>query len=181
MTVTVGHITRVKGTDILIEAAPHILREVPEARFLLVGAGLPSYEPSLRQRVHELGLDGRFVFGGDRPDVPDMLEAADLFVLPSRSEGQPNALIEAMAMGLPSVATRVGGVPEVVSDGEEALLVPPEAPDALATACVSVLTSPSLGRRLGEAARSRARRERDVRAMVHRYEGLYEELLEGSA
>ncbi len=176
--VTVGHITRVKGSDVLAAAAPRILEQVPEARFLVVGEGDAPQEDELRQQVHDLGLDRRFLLAGDRSNVPDLLEAADLFVLPSRSEGQPNALIEAMAMGLPCVATRVGGVPEIVTDGEEALLVPSEAPDALAAACVSVLESPALARRLGAAARARAHREHDLGSMVRRYERLYEKLLE---
>ena len=107
------------------------------------------------------------------------MEAADLFVLPSRSEGQPNALIEAMAMGLPIVATRVGGVPELAAEGEEALLVPPESPPALAAACKLVLTSPELGQRLGAAARDRARRTHDAAVMARQYQRLYTDILRG--
>jgi len=175
--VSVGHITSVKGADVLLEATPRILEEVPEAKVLLVGGGPEAEEAALRRRVQELGLEGCFVFAGHRSDVPDMLEASDVFALSSRSEGQPNALIEAMAMGLACVSTSVGGVPEIVNDGEEALLVPSEDPDALGGACARVLRSPDLRQRLAAAARARVRREHDVTTMVGRYEDLYEGLL----
>ena len=173
--IKVGHLIPVKGTDILVEAAPRILAAVPEARFVVVGGG--SEEAKLRHRLEALGVTHRFLLIGPRHDVPDLLEAADLFVQPSRSEGQPNALIEAMAMGRPCVATRVGGIPELATDGVDALLVEPEAPEALAVACISLLLTPERARDLGASARARVRRERDVALMVRRYERLYEEAL----
>lgn len=177
--ITVTHITPVKGMDVLAEAAPRILEQLPETWFVVVGDGDEPDEASFRRLLDDRGLRDRFILAGDRTDIPDLLEAADLFVLPSRSEGQPNALIEAMAMGLPIVATRVGGVPELAADGEEALLVPPESPPALASACTSVLASPELGRRLGAAGRDRARRAHDAAVMARQYESLYTDVLGG--
>lgn len=174
----VGHLLPVKGTDILIEAAPRILAAAPRACFVIAGGG--PLGPKLRQRVTELGLADRFLFVGFHGDVPDLLEAADLFVQPSRSEGQPNALLEAMAMGCACVATRVGGIPELAADGVDVLLVEPESPEPLAAACISLLESPDRARALGASARSRVRRERDAALMVSRYERLYEEALRGA-
>ncbi len=175
--ITVTHITPVKGMDVLARAAPSVVERHPEVRFVVVGDGDEPDEASFRRLLDDLGLRDRFLLVGDRTDVPDLLEAADLFVLPSRSEGQPNALIEAMAMGLPIVATRVGGVPEVALDGEEAILVPPDSPEALASACASVLDSADLRCRLGASARARARREHDAAIMARQYEKLYGDIL----
>jgi glycosyltransferase involved in cell wall biosynthesis len=175
--ITVTHITPVKGMDVLARSAASIVERHPEVRFVVVGDGDEPDEASFRRLLDDLGLRDRFLLAGDRTDVPDLLEAADLFVLPSRSEGQPNALIEAMAMGLPVVATRVGGVPEVAADGEEAVLVPPDSPEALASACATVLASADLRCRLGTAARERARREHDAAIMARQYEKLYGEIL----
>lgn len=175
--VTVTHLSPVKGVDILVEAAERVCRDMPQALFLVVGVG--AEREAIAGSLARLGLEGRVRLLGERTDVPDLLEAADLFVLPSRSEGQPNAVLEAMAMGLPIVATRVGGVPELVRDGVEGVLVEPGSAGALAEACREVFASPDLGAGLGRAAQARARRDFGLGTMVRRYDSLYEDLLRG--
>lgn len=176
--VTVTRLSRAKGVDLLVEAAARIRCVLPRTLFLVVGSG--EEEERIAQRVAKLGLDARVRLLGERTDVPDILEAADLFVLPARSSGQPDALLEAMAMGLPIVATRVGGVPELVNDGEEALLVEPGGAEALAEGCLKLLTEPGLGARLGRAAQERVRGDFGLGRTACRYESLYEKLLGAS-
>ena len=118
---------------------------------------------------------------GHRDDVPDLLAAADLFALPSRFEGLPLALLEAMAAGLPAVATRVSGVAEVVEPGRTGLLVEPGAPAALAGALAHLLRRRDEAARLGAAARARAGREFGAGRMVGETWDLYRELLARAA
>jgi glycosyltransferase involved in cell wall biosynthesis len=175
---TVSHLTPIKGIDVLVEAAPAIRAAVPGAHFLVAGRGIE--QERVQRRIHALGLGKEFRLLGSYDDVPGLLEAADLFVLPSRSEGQPNAVIEAMAMGLPVVASRVGGVPEVARHDREALLVEPDEPERLAGACREVLTTPDLAERLGRAGRERARAEFSLPTMLRRYADLYADVARGA-
>jgi glycosyltransferase involved in cell wall biosynthesis len=112
-------------------------------------------------------------FLGHRDDVPAVLAAADVFVLPSRSEASPNSVIEAMAAGLPVVATSVGGIPELVTDGRTGRLVPPGDPSALAQALVDLLDHPGHAAELGRAARARIERTASFERMVADFESLY--------
>ncbi|HKI18887.1 MAG TPA: glycosyltransferase, partial [Isosphaeraceae bacterium] len=112
-------------------------------------------------------------FLGETRDIPAVLARARMFVLPSRSEGIPLTVLEAMARGLPVVATRVGGLAEVVEDGVTGLLVPPADPAALAAAIVGIWDDPNRGNRMGGAGRQRVVERFDVRTMVAGYEALY--------
>lgn len=141
-----------KGLDVLLEAFPLVLREVPSARLVVAGRE-GNQTPLLRTAVERLGLAGAVRFLGVRDDVPDLLCAADVFVLPSRWEGLGSVLLEAMALEAPIVASDVPAVREVVGDGEEARLVPPERPDALASRIVATLAD-------ARGAADRARRAR---------------------
>lgn len=157
----------------LLAAMTKVRRSVPDVRLVLVGHG--ALEDEVRTAVARRGLDDVVVFAGYRDDVPRLVSAFDVFVLSSAFEGLPIALIEAMALGRASVVTAVGGVPEVVLDGREALLVPARDPDALADALVTVLRDEGLRRRLGRAARERARAF-DIRSAVRRTEEIYEQV-----
>jgi glycosyltransferase involved in cell wall biosynthesis len=119
----------------------------------------------------------RLLLLGERTDVRDCLAAFDLFVLPSRTEGMSNALLEAMAMELPVVATAVGGNSEVITADTTGVLVPPDDPAALAAAIEVVATTPGLGERLGAAARRRVEERFGARAMVRRLETVYASVL----
>jgi len=161
LVVTVGRIEPWKGQRTLIEAAPAILAAFPEARILIVGGpavNKPEYAEGLRQRCEELGVAGRVCFTGIRDDVPDILAAADVLVLPSATP-EPFGLTvaEAMAVGCPVVATAAGGPLDTVVDGETGYLVPPESPDAVAEKVCVLLADPKGARAMGDRGRVRVR------------------------
>jgi glycosyltransferase involved in cell wall biosynthesis len=172
---TVANFRREKGHRHLLQAAALVRRSVPDVRFVLVGQG--PLERDARDQVRQLELDGTVIFTGFREDVPRVVAAMDVFVLSSLHEGLSIALMEAMALGKPSVVTRVGGLPEQVEHDRQGLLVPPADPSALADGIVTVLRDRDLQVRLGSAARQRAA-DFDIRGAVRRMEELYAELLE---
>jgi len=141
---TVGHMSRQKGHEVLIAAIPKILLTYPKAKFVFVGKGKLRRE--LREQARDLGVARVVRFAGIREDVPMVLNCFDVFVLPSLWEGFGTAIIEAMACGLPVVASRVGGVPEIIEDGVDGLLVRRGRPRPLAEAIVRVLDNPNLRR-----------------------------------
>ncbi len=149
----VANLRPVKGHEVLVEAFAAVCARVHEARLALIGEG--PIEAPLRERARALGVLDRLHFMGLRQDVPDLLRAFDIVVLASHSEGLSNALLEAMASGLPTVATAVGGNTELLEDGALGMLVPPSYPAAMAAALGELLTSPDRCRRLGAAARDR--------------------------
>jgi glycosyltransferase involved in cell wall biosynthesis len=144
-------------------------------RTLIVGDG-PD-RPLIERELRELELDATVELTGERADVPRLLADADVFVLSSRSEGLPLSVLEAMAAGLPIVATRVGGVPELLTDDETGLLVPPANAEALATALIRVAGSPDLRRRLGASARRRALEQFDLPRFRREHLELYRDEL----
>ncbi len=152
--VGMGRLVPAKGFDLLVRALPVILEAVPSARLLLVGDG-PDRSP-LEAQARALGVVERLVLAGAQAQAVPFLSAADLLVAPSRNEGLGKALVEAMALGLPVVATRVGGIPTVVADGETGRLVAPNDPPALARAVNELLKDPGLRQRMGDAGRRRA-------------------------
>ncbi len=171
---TAARFVPVKALDVLLEALARVCAREPRARGLLLGDG--PLLPALRARAAALGLEGRVLFPGHQPEVAPYLQALDVFVLSSWSEGLPMSLLEAMAAGKPIVATAVGGVPEVVRDGREGRLVPPGAPDALADALLE-LTADADGRRaMGAAARARVEEGFSIAATGPQYVTLYHEL-----
>ena len=166
--VMAGRMTPQKGWDVLLEAAARLRAVRADVACVCVGDGPLS--PALARRAAELELDARFT--GARDDVADLLGCADVVVLASRSEGLPFTLLEAMALGKPVVATRVGGVPEVVEDGRSGRLVPREDPAALATAIADVLDSPEAAA-MGARGRARVEREFTLDGMVRALEAVY--------
>jgi glycosyltransferase involved in cell wall biosynthesis len=171
----VGNLYPIKGHRTLIQALSSL--SVPVH---VVIAGRGEEEAALRRDAAALGLADRVHLLGFRDDVPDLLAAFDIYALPSFSEGQSLALIEAMAAGRPIVATAVGGNPELLGAGEPAgLLVPPGDPAALAEALARLLARPAEAERLGAAARARARAEFSLAVMLGRYRALYAERLQG--
>lgn len=176
-----------KGIEYFLEAAVLVSRRFPEARFLIVGdsvyrqgshvVGDSAYKGELERYARFLGLDGQVVFTGFRLDVPELLAEVTVSVLPSLSEGLPNALLESMAAGVPVVATRVGGNSEVVEDGITGRLVPPHDAAALADAVCSVLDNPELASGFGQAGRQRVAERFSLEQMVRETERLYLRLL----
>ncbi|MGE3275485.1 MAG: glycosyltransferase [Vicinamibacterales bacterium] len=169
--VTVANLRPEKGHDVLVDAAAAVLARHPDASFDLVGAG-PERE-RIAARAAERGLGDRVRFLGPRDDIPEVLAAADIFVLPSRTESLPNAVLEAMAAGLPVVASAVGGLVDVIDDGRSGLLVPADNPPVLADRLVRLMDDASLGARLGEAARREVRDRYSFDRMVDAFDRLY--------
>jgi glycosyltransferase involved in cell wall biosynthesis len=169
--VTVARLSPEKDIATLIRAAAVLRREHADFRLEIAGDG--ACLAALRALAGELDLEEQVHFLGQVSDVPALLARAAVFVLPSLTEGVSLTLLEAMARGLPVVATRVGGNPEVVSDGSTGLLVPPGRPDELARALGRLLRDPPLGRAMGLAGRQRVEQHFDVRRMVAAYEALY--------
>lgn len=172
--VSVSVLRRQKSLDVLVRAAQRVHAFVPDARFVIVGDG-PERE-ALVGLVRELALQDVVLFTGHRTDVGDLLAAADVVASSSAYEGSPLALMESIGAGRPVVATGVGGVPEIVRDGIEGILVAPGDPDVLADAIVRLLGDPVLRERMGAAGRKRQREEFDIDVMVKRLETLYESL-----
>jgi len=168
---SVGCLEARKDYGTLLEALADLARRGVAFQAALVGDGRE--RAALEARARALGVAERVRFLGERRDVERLLPAMDVFVLSSREEGIPNALLEAMAAGRPSVATAVGGTPEVLRDGETGWLVPPGAPAALAAALADALARPDEARRRGAAARRWARERLSVDAMARRHEAFY--------
>jgi len=168
----VGGLQRRKGQLDLVEAAP-LLKDLPGLVFALAGAPADAeYVEALKARIAELGLQERFRFLGFEPEVRDLLSISEILVHPSHSEGFGLAILEAMAMGLPVVATRCGGPEEIVEDGVSGLLVPPESPRELAAALRRALADPGeLGAKAAERARAFSL-ESTARRMEEIYAGL---------
>jgi len=167
---TVGRLSYEKGMDVLVEAFALVRRCLPDADLVVVGDG--AERAALERLASERGLTGAVSFLGLRDDVPALLGGFDVFVLPSRTEGLPMAILEAMSAGLPIVATAVGGVPEVIRHGRNGLLVRPEAPNDLADAIVRVACDEDLRCRLGRAARAEFDERYDISHMVDAYEAI---------
>jgi glycosyltransferase involved in cell wall biosynthesis len=171
---TVGNFTAKKDHATLLTAMAAIVRDRPMARLVLIGSG--PLRPDLQAQAARLGLGDHVLFAGSRDDVLELLPAFDVFVLSSRFEGLPIALLEAMATGLACVVTGVGGVPEVVSDGRDGLVVEPGDPDVLATAVGKLLDDEALRAEFGEHARARSEAFQ-IEAAVRRIEDVYERVL----
>jgi sugar transferase (PEP-CTERM/EpsH1 system associated) len=172
--VTVGRLVPVKDHLTLLESVAELRRDGREATLVVAGEG--PLKSTLVERAVSLGIDRSVRLVGHRPDVELVLAAADVFALSSESEGLCNTILEAMASGLPVVATRVGGADEMVQDGITGLLVPARSPRELARALDSVLSDTTLRRSLGAAGRARAESEFSLAGMMQRYEELYIEV-----
>jgi glycosyltransferase involved in cell wall biosynthesis len=152
--VGLGRLVPIKGFDLLARALPALIAQIPSARVLLVGDG--AERAHLGAIAASMGVAERLRMTGETTDVASYLAAADVVAVPSRNEGMGRVIVEAMALGLPVVATTVGGIPDVVTDGECGRLVEPEDTDALAAALIELGRDPALRRKLGEAAVRRA-------------------------
>jgi glycosyltransferase involved in cell wall biosynthesis len=176
LVVVVGNMhSDVKGHPWLIAAAPAVLQEFPRTKFIFGGDG--DARPGFEAQVGKLGLQSSFKFLGRRSDIPDVLASCDIAVLPSRAEGLPNAVLEYMAAGLPTIASRVGGNAELIQDGMTGLLVPPEDSQALAVALLRLLRDPELSRRMATAGQKVAVENYSFERLIREVDALYTELL----
>ena len=168
---SVGCLARRKDYGTLLAALAELRRRGRTFRAVLVGDG--PERAMLEARARELGLDDIVRFLGERPDVERLLLGMDVFVMSSREEGIPNALLEAMAAGRPAVVTDVGGNREVLEDGDTGWIVPPAAPVPLADALDEALSRPDEARRRGDRARQVTLEQRSIETMVRRHEAFY--------
>ncbi len=171
--VTASRLVVKNGVDLMIRALP----QVPERVKLLV-AGVGELENDLRKLAAELGVERRVVFAGliDHATLPKLLAMSDAFCRPSRSEGLGNAFIEAQAVGLPTIGTPVGGIPDIIKDGENGLLVKPESPESIAEAVKKLIDDPAFAARLSEAGRKSAQGY-DWASLASRMDALFKRLI----
>ncbi|WP_237559977.1 glycosyltransferase [Desulfohalovibrio reitneri] len=174
--VSAGRLSPEKNHMGFIEAAGMVLTERPDTRFAVFGEGF--LRPELERAVAELELEDRFFLPGFRPDVRSLLHEADVFVLPSHTEGLPNVILEAFACGKPVVATAVGGTPEVVRHGVDGFLTRPNDPGALSEALLALIDSPELRAEMGGNGLNHVRERFDFADQTNRYLEHYQRLLE---
>jgi glycosyltransferase involved in cell wall biosynthesis len=168
---TIANLRPEKGHDTLIAAAALVARRFSDVRFQIVGEG--DMRSALEEQVRTHGVESHVSLLGHREDVAGLLAASELFVLPSRTEAFPNSLVEAMASGVPSIASRVGGIPELIEDDVNGLLTPAGDPVVLAEAIIALLTDEERAARLGAAARDTIVARYSFERMVASFEQLY--------
>jgi glycosyltransferase involved in cell wall biosynthesis len=166
-----------KGVANFLQAATRVSRIFPKASFLVIGDG-PLRE-ELLSLAERLGISKRVRFLGYRTDSRALMGLMDVLVVPSLTEGSPLIVLEAMAAGIPVVASAVGGIPDQLRNGQEGILVPPDDPDALGEALGALLRDPAYARRLGETGRLRTENEFSHETLVRRIEVVYRAALDG--
>lgn len=175
---TLGHVRQIKGCDVLIHAAAEVCRLYPRALFLIAGENHePPHYAELGNLIHTLGLSKNVRLLGGIKEVSELLKLSQIFCLPSRSEGLSNALLEAMAAGLPSVATRVGGNPELIEEGRTGYLVDSEDSGAMARRIIDLIRSPELAAEMGRESRLLVHRRFTEQAMMDQIVQSYGRLL----
>ena len=165
---SLGRLHRQKGYDVLLEAFAGIASTLDACHVLLVGEG--PERAALVAQAKQLGLEGRVWFAGERAETRPLLEKMAIYVQPSRFEGTPNAVMEAMAAGLPVVASAVDGITELIAEGREGWLVPPEDAEVLAQRLATKIAAPAEGRRAGQNGRARVERDFTLVATLLGYE-----------
>ncbi len=174
-TIFVGRLVPAKGVDILLESLAKLKSSETITKAIIVGDG--PLKDSLIKKANKLHITHIVTFLGERSDTTELLRMSRLFVLPSKWEGTPSALLEAMAVELPVVATAVGGVPEVIVNGVDGMLVPPRNPELLANAMEKVLTDQQLANRLGKRARQKIEKNYSIEKYANRILEIFEELV----
>jgi glycosyltransferase involved in cell wall biosynthesis len=174
----IGALVAQKAHHTLIDAAALVVKQASDVRFVILGEG--ELRPQLEKQIKHLHLERHVFLAGFRPDVLELLKDVDVFALSSTHEGMCTSLVDAMAAEKAAVATAVGGVPEVLADGETGFLVPPRDVRALATRITHLLTDPELRDRMGRAALARARRLFTVERMVEETARAYARLRVGA-
>ncbi len=176
LVLSVGRLDPQKGWLFLLDALSQLVARGHNLYWLLVGEGRQA--DAIERRAAELNIAGRVKLVGRRSDVPELLKAADCFVLPSLWEGMPNVVLEAMAAGLPVVATRVEGSKELVIDGQTGFLATPRSAHDLACGIATLLTHPETARQMGQAGHDLVKSQYSWEKMASQYEALYQSLLE---
>jgi glycosyltransferase involved in cell wall biosynthesis len=175
----VGRLFPIKNHALFIEAAARIAAVEPAARFVVVGDG--TLRPALAQQARRLGIGDRVLFTGWRTDLPRIYADLDVLVVSSNNEGTPLSAIEAMAARCPVVATRVGGIPDIITDELTGRLVLPGEVEGIAGAVLDLLADPENALRIAGNAMTEARQRFDVKRLIQDMDGLYRELLDEKA
>ena len=173
--ISVARLSPEKDFATLFQAVSLVVREVPDFKLMMIGNG--AERAKLEALADSLGIASNVDFLGERKDVPELLAQAGFFVSSSKSEGISLTILEAMAVGLPVVTTRVGGNPEIVLEGETGHLVPDQNPPALAAAMLKMLSQRAAWPTMGERGRQRVEQQFEIRTMIRQYEDLYTEVL----
>ncbi len=176
---TVGRLARQKGHDVLVSAARLVVDAQPQAGFVIAGTG--PLKTQTKDQIRRMSVSNTVRLLGVLNDMPRFYQSLDLFVLPSRFEGMPVCLLEAMACGCPSVVTDIEGCRELVSDGVEGLVVPPEDPKAMADAIVNLLQDPDMRVKMGSAAREKVLKVASPKVAVGAHLQLYRDCLARNA
>lgn len=164
-------LTEQKGITYLIQAMTKIVKKIPDITLIIAGEG--PLEESLKNETLKLGVNKNVFFVGPRLDMPELLKIFDLYVLPSLSEGLPMVLLEAMALGCPIIATRVGGVPKVIINGENGSLVEPKNPKVLGSEIIRVLSDSNLRKKYSKNGKKVFNEKFTADIMMRKYEHLY--------
>lgn len=172
--INVAHLAGHKGQIYLVQAIPHVLKKFPQARFFIVGQG--ELMDELKRAASELDLGGALVFTGFREDVAGFYRIADLYVMSSVQEGLGTAVLDALALALPVVATNCGGLPEIVRDGKTGRLVEPADPEALAGGIVDMLTRTEAAKAMGREGRAMVQKSYSIDAMVEKNIEIYRQV-----
>jgi glycosyltransferase involved in cell wall biosynthesis len=170
-----GRLTPQKRPDLVIEAFQQAFAHQPKMKLVMLGDG--PLRAELQKRVQSAGFQSQVKIPGNHPESELYTRCFDLFVLPSEAEGMSNSLLEAMATGLPSIATRNGATEELIKDGENGILIPPGDAGALANAMISLVNDPARAVRLGKAARELMQNTYQMNVVAQQYETLYTQLL----
>lgn len=173
--ITVAVLRELKGIQYMIRALPEILSANPNLYYLIVGSG--DFQSALVEEVSRAGVSERVIFAGARKDVPALMSASDVFVLPTLTEALPTVLAEAMAAYLPILACRVGGVPEMVEDGVNGRMVAPADPQQLANVCNDMLLHPATLSEMGQTGRQIVEEKFNIRVQVEKLQNLYKYLI----
>jgi len=173
--INVAHLAGHKGQQYLVKAIPIVLAKIPTARFFIVGGG--ELMDKLKTLAASLGLKKELIFTGFRRDVGSFYQIADLFVMSSVQEGLGTAVLDAMALGKPVVATKSGGIPEIVHDGKTGRLVAPANPVALAAGIIELLTHTGRAKQMASQGRAKIREKFSVGAMVDKNIEIYQQIL----
>lgn len=173
--ITVAVLRELKGIQYMIRALPEILSVYPDLYYLIAGSG--DFQGALMEEAARVGVSERVVFAGARKDVPALMSASDIFILPTLTEALPTVLAEAMAASLPILASRVGGVPEMVEDGINGKMVAPADPQQLANVCTDMLRDPDALVKMGLAGRQIVEEKFNVRVQVDKLQALYQSLI----
>jgi glycosyltransferase involved in cell wall biosynthesis len=173
--INVAHLAGHKGQVYLVQAIPRVLAKLPDARFFIVGQG--ELMDELKETASKLGLKHALVFTGFRDDVADFYKIADLYVMSSVQEGLGTAVLDAMALAKPVVATHCGGLPEIIHDGKTGRLVAPADPEALAQGIVDMLTRVEAAKSMAKEGQSMVQKSFSIDAMVDNNIEIYKKVL----